>query len=86
MRRVLIVLVVLAAMWVPAFGADVAGKWTAAIDTQVGVMNYTYDFQVDGAKVTGRAKSEYGDNEIKEGVVKSDEISFVEDSIFRARC
>jgi hypothetical protein len=58
--------------------ADVTGKWTAAIDTQIGVQNYTYDFKVDGEKLTGRAKSQFGDTEISEGTVKGDEISFVE--------
>ena len=58
-----------------AFAADVAGKWTAAIDTQIGVQNYTYDFKVDAGKLTGKAKSPYGETEITEGTVKGDEIA-----------
>jgi len=62
--------------------ADVSGTWTAAIDTQIGIQNYTYTFKVDGEKLTGRAKSQYGDTELTEGVVKGDDISFVENLSF----
>ncbi len=68
----------------PAF-ADVTGRWTAAIDTQIGVQNYTYDFKVDGEKLTGRAKSDFGDTEIAEGTVKGDEVSFVENLDFQGQ-
>lgn len=61
-----------------AFAADFNGTWTAAIETQIGVQNYTYTFKVTGEKLTGRAKSQYGDTELTEGVVKGDDISFVE--------
>jgi hypothetical protein len=66
-----------------AFGADITGKWTAAIDTQIGVQNYTYDFKVDGTKLTGRAKSQFGDTEITEGSVNGDEVTFVENLNFQ---
>jgi hypothetical protein len=68
----------LAAAVATAFQAGVAGKWTAAIDTQIGVQNYTYVFQVDGEKLTGTAKSQFSESPISEGTVKGDAISFVE--------
>lgn len=71
-------LFLLAAMGAAAFDAGVAGKWTAAIDTQIGVQNYTYDLKVDGEKLTGTAKSQFSESQIVEGTVKGDEISFVE--------
>jgi hypothetical protein len=58
--------------------ADFNGTWTAAIDTQVGVQNYTYTFKVDGEKLTGKTKSQFGESEITAGVVKGDDITFVE--------
>ena len=61
-----------------AFAADVTGKWTAAIDTQIGVQNYTYEFKVDGEKLTGTTKSQFGESKITEGSLKGDEITFVE--------
>ena len=62
--------------------ADFNGTWTAAIDTQIGVQNYTYTFKVTGEKLTGKAKSQYGETEITEGVVKGDDISFVENLVY----
>jgi hypothetical protein len=61
-----------------AFAAGAAGKWTAAIETQIGVQNYPYDFKVDGEKLTGSAKSQFSESQIAEGSVKGDAISFVE--------
>ncbi len=66
-----------------AMAAEVAGQWTAAIDTQVGVQNYTYDFKLDSGKLTGKAKSQFGETEITEGSVKGDEIAFVENLDFQ---
>ena len=63
-----------------AAGAD--GTWTAAIDTQVGVQNYTYTFKVEGEKLTGKARSMFGEIDIAEGVVKGDDITFVENVSF----
>jgi hypothetical protein len=61
-----------------AYAADISGKWTAAIDTQIGVQNYTYEFKVGGDKLTGTTKSQFGESKITEGTVKGDQISFVE--------
>ena len=66
-----------------AFAAGVAGKWTAVIDTQIGERHYTYDFKVDSEKLTGTAKSQFGETQIAEGSVKGDEISFVENLKFQ---
>ena len=75
-------LFVLAAVGAAAFTDGVAGKWTAAIDTPIGVQNYTYDFKVDGEKLTGTAKSQFSESQISEGVVKGDDITFVENLKF----
>jgi hypothetical protein len=69
----------------PTFAAGAAGKWTASIDTQIGVQNYTYDFKVEGNKLTGKAKSQFGETEITEGTVKDDEIAFVENITFEGQ-
>jgi hypothetical protein len=66
------------AMLVPAFGKDIAGKWTASFNTQIGEQNYTYEFKVDGEKLTGTAKSNLGSGDITDGIVKGDDVSFVE--------
>ncbi len=65
-----------------AFGADVTGKWTAEFDTQIGMQKYTYEFKVDGSKLTGKVKGGPADrtfeSDIKDGKVSGDEISFAE--------
>ena len=78
MPRPLFAALIILAVCTLAFAADFNGTWTAAIETQVGVQNYTYTFKVTGEKLTGRAKSQFGDTELTEGVVKGDDISFVE--------
>jgi hypothetical protein len=80
-RIILIVSVALLCL-VPALAADIAGKWTAAITTGIGEMNYTFDFKVEGEKLTGKAVMSMGGNSsesaLTEGSVKGNEISFVE--------
>ena len=83
-RRLLLSAALGILLLVPAM-ADVSGKWTAAIDTQIGVQNYTYDFKLEGDKLTGRAKSQFGDTAITEGTVKGDEIAFVENLDFQGQ-
>jgi hypothetical protein len=65
-----------------ARAADITGKWTTQFDSPIGVQKYTYDFQVDGEKLTGKAvgdvAGEKRESEIKEGRVTSNEVSFVE--------
>jgi hypothetical protein len=58
--------------------ADAAGTWTATFDTQVGEQSYTYEFKVDGMKLTGMAKSANGETIIADGKIEGDKISFVE--------
>lgn len=69
---------------IAVFAADFNGTWTAAIDTQVGVQNYTFTFKVEGEKLTGKAKSAFAnaETEITEGVIKGDDISFVENLVY----
>jgi hypothetical protein len=84
-RSVFLSIILLVAFCATLFAADFNGVWTAAIETQVGVQNYTFTFKVDGEKVTGKAKSAFANTEtdIAEGVVKGDDISFVENLNFQ---
>ena len=77
--RTILVLTALALVFgVSAPAADATGKWTAQFDTQIGVQKYTYEFKVDGNKLTGKAISPFGEAAIQDGKVSGDEISFVE--------
>ena len=70
-----------------ARAADVAGTWTAEFDTQIGVQKYVYTFKVDGEKLTGVANAErMGEKqppvELRDGMVKGDQIAFTENLTF----
>ena len=60
----------------------ITGTWKTDFDSQIGHQYYTFTFQQDGAKLTGKAHSEVGDRqrdaELLEGKVDGDRISFVE--------
>jgi len=66
----------------PAYAADVAGKWKAEFDTQIGVQKYLYEFKVDGDKITGKATFEREQAKVevalKEIKVNGDDIAFTE--------
>ena len=64
------------AMVVAAQAADISGKWTAEFDTQIGVQKYTYEFKVEGGKLTGKATSANGSSDIQEGKLSGDEVKF----------
>ena len=79
-NRTLLLLAALAAfLLIPAYGADVSGKWTSEFDSQIGHQKYTFEFQVKGNTLIGKAvNAERGETQITEGKVNGDEISFVE--------
>ncbi len=65
-----------------AHAADLAGKWTAEFDTQIGVQKYVYEFKVEGDKLTGKATFERstgnGEADLKDIKLSGDEVSFAE--------
>jgi hypothetical protein len=83
-RSVFLSIILAVAFCTILFAADFNGVWTAAIETQVGVQNYTFTFKVDGEKLTGKERSAFAnaDTDISEGVVKGDDISFVENLVY----
>jgi hypothetical protein len=67
-----------------AHAADVDGTWTASFDTQVGKQEYTYVLKLDGAVLTGTAKSNLvGDSTLSDGKVDGNKISFVEKGTYQ---
>ena len=80
--RTLIVTLLALGFLASARAADVAGKWKAEFDTQVGLQKYTFDFKADGEKLTGKLTADR-DGQMREaglteGKINKDEISFVE--------
>ena len=80
--KIIVAAVLTLISWDSARAADVAGKWKSEFDSQIGIQKYTYEFRVEGDKLTGKAIGERmgGTNEvvIKEGKVTGDDVSFVE--------
>jgi hypothetical protein len=61
-----------------AAAADVSGKWVAQVPGRQGnTQEVTFNFKVDGAKLTGTMTNPRGDQEITEGKVAGDDISFM---------
>jgi hypothetical protein len=80
--RILLTAVLTLAFLATAHAADLAGKWKAEFDTQVGVQKYVFEFKADGEKLTGKAaferQDQKGEVELKECKIAKDEVSFVE--------
>ncbi len=81
-RKSAILAVLILTGLVCAFGADITGKWTTEFDSQVGAQKYTFEFKVEGDKLTGTAISNVGGVEAKtpitEGKITGANITFVE--------
>ena len=77
-RKIFLATLIAALACTTAFAASVEGKWKATFDTQMGTQNYTYEFHVDGNKVTGTATNDQGQTPIAEGTLDDDTITFVE--------
>ena len=61
-----------------ANATDLNGKWKGDMKTPDGdMLEINFNFQVDGEKLTGTVTNTYGEEQITEGVVKGDEISFI---------
>jgi len=78
-RKIAVAVLFLTFGCIGALAADFNGKWSAEFDTQIGIQKYTYEFNVDGAKLTGKAiNEERGTTEIQDGKIDGDNITFVE--------
>lgn len=56
---------------------NISGSWNASFDSQVGKQTYVYTLKADGGTVTGHAKSNLGEGDIK-GTVSGNTVTFVE--------
>jgi hypothetical protein len=77
-RKILLATLIAASACTMAFAASLDGKWKATFETQIGTQNYTYEFHVEGNKVTGTATNDNGRTQITEGKIDGDTITFVE--------
>jgi hypothetical protein len=76
-RALTIASILLLALASAAFALDVNGKWKGTLTTPNGDIDTDMVFKVDGEKLTGTVSNMYGEEQIAEGVVKGDDISFI---------
>ncbi len=78
-RRLFILGSFLTVMLLPTAGAaDLSGKWKGDLPGPDGnSLEINFDFKVDGEKLTGTVTNTYGEEQITDGVVKGDDISFI---------
>lgn len=64
-------------LFVAAIAADLSGKWVGTLGVPDGsTLDVSYNFKVDGAKLTGTASSPAGDVSIDNGKIDGDKFSF----------
>jgi hypothetical protein len=76
MRRGLLALVMTVAMSAVALAADVTGKWVGSVEGPNGPIELTYEFKADGEALTGSVSSAMGTQEISNGKVAGDVLSY----------
>jgi hypothetical protein len=76
LRKALLAVLFLAFGSVAVLAADFNGKWTATVESPRGTQTLTFNFTVDGAKLTGTVTSPRGDMPISDGKIDGDNISF----------
>jgi hypothetical protein len=61
-----------------AAGADIGGTWKGTAQSPAGPVERTFNFKVDGNKLTGDSTSDmFGKSDIQDGKIDGDTISFV---------
>ena len=77
-RKIGLAVLFLALGSLTALAADFNGKWTATVESPRGTQTITFDFHVDGAKLTGKVTTPRGDADISDGKIDGDTISFAQ--------
>ena|SRR5579871_1563778 len=77
-RRIALAFIVSLLISAKAHAADFNGKWTFEISASTGLEHTTWEFHVDGSKVTGKETNGRWSAEIVDGKVDGDTITFVE--------
>ena len=76
-RALLLASILLFAFTSAAFALDMNGKWTGTMTTPNGDLEVNMNFKIDGEKLTGTVSNMYGEEQITEGMVKGDDVSFI---------
>jgi len=76
-RAFVLTAMMMLACFAVAHAADLNGKWKGELQSPNGPLEINFDLHVDGEKLTGTVTNTYGTEQITEGTVKGDAISFV---------
>ncbi|OOQ59214.1 glycoside hydrolase [Mucilaginibacter pedocola] len=79
MKRKITITALLSLCFMVAFAAfaDLNGKWAGTLSTPDGqALDVSYNFKVDGEKVTGTATSPMGEVSVDDGKIKGDAFTF----------
>jgi len=75
-RGVLLVVLCAAGAWAADISGQWKGEWTEFVDSKPPTP-YTFTFKQDGASLTGTVANEGADEQIRDGKVNGDRVSFV---------
>jgi hypothetical protein len=76
--QVVLMIALLSLFAATAVAADISGKWTSETPGRDGTPQVTtFNFKVSGTTLTGTVATGRGDQEISEGKINGDEVSFV---------
>jgi len=82
MKSLSLVLLMIACV-LTASATDVSGTWKAAIETPNGALEPTFQFKVDGNKLTGSTSNQFmGETPTSEGKIDGDDLSFTVNASF----
>ena len=59
-----------------AWAADIGGKWVAQVPGRQGTRESTFNFKMEGDKLTGTVTGRAGETPISDGKVAGDDVSF----------
>ena len=76
MRKLTLILSLLALFAFCALAADVTGTWKGSMETPQGARDVTITLKADGNVLTGTISGRQGDAPIQDGKIKGDNISF----------
>jgi uncharacterized iron-regulated protein len=58
------------------FSQDITGNWKGTRETQNGTFEINYTFKVDGNKLTGTWKTQFGESPLENGKIDGKKISY----------
>ncbi len=81
MKKVFLTTIIALFVVISSNAEGISGKWKSSFEGPQGSMELTFNFKVDGEKLTGTISSEMGDIEITNGKVNGNEFTYQIDAM-----